>query len=204
MANITTNIIKAVAPSCREPELWSKLFSDAITADGKFDTVEIAAFLSQCAHESGDFNVLEENLNYSAEALVKLWPNRFNRAYAGAVARKPAEIANIVYAGRLGNGVAASGDGYRYRGRGLIQITGKNAYRAFSVTQGIDLVTDPDKVASNKKLAIASALWYWTNNIRGKVIMSSVISVTKKVNGGTNGLADRSKRFVAAQKALAL
>lgn len=202
MAQITPSIIKAVAPSCREPELWSKIFSDAISADGCFDTVEIAAFLSQCAHESGDFNVLEENLNYSADALVKLWPKRFNSALATSVARKPADIANIVYAGRLGNGATVSGDGYRYRGRGLIQITGRNAYRAFSVAQGIDVINEPDKVASDKKLAIASALWYWKTNIRGKVIMSSVLSVTKRVNGGTNGLADRSKRFVAAQKAL--
>lgn len=199
---ITPAIIKAVAPNCKDAVVWSKVFSEAISKDGGFVENEVAAFLSQTAHESGDFNVLEENLNYSADALVRLWPKRFDPVSASKVARKPSEIANIVYANRLGNGDTASSDGYRYRGRGLIQITGRTNYTLFSEFSGIDTVTNPDIVASQKEVAVASAIWFWNTNIRNKVDITSVINVTKRINGGTNGLADRSKRYVACIKAL--
>lgn len=203
MPIITTAIIKAVAPSCKEPEVWTKVFRELFSSNTGFDTPqEIASFLSQTAHESGDFNTLEENLNYSAEGLLKTWPKRFDPKTAAESAKNPSAIANIVYANRLGNGDTASGDGYRYRGRGLIQITGKSAYNSFMSYCGVDVIAKPDLVSQDKSLALSSAVYFWETNIRGKVNMSDIVAVTKRVNGGNNGLSDRTRRYVACIKLL--
>ena len=160
---------------------------------------QAAHLFGQCAHESGNFTVFSENLNYSADGLCKVFKKYFpNKASTTGYARKPEKIANKVYSNRMGNGSESSGDGWRYRGRGPIQLTGKENYTAFSKDIGRpDFLTNPDIVAS--ELAFESALWFFKKNhlleIADRGITVSIITqITKKINGGTNGLDDRIKK----------
>ena len=154
-----------------------------------------AHFFGQTSHESGGFSVFSENLNYSAEALVKVFPKYFNAASAADYARNPQKIASRVYGGRMGNGPEASGDGWTYRGRGALQITGKDNYTAFSKhLNRPDVITTPELLSG--ELAFESAIWFFDKNqlwsICDKGIDDATItSVTKKINGGTIGLDDR-------------
>lgn len=161
--------------------------------------LRLSHFLAQCAHESGNFKVLNENLNYSADGLLKIFPKYFKeKATADAYARKPEKIANRVYASRMGNGDEASGDGYKFRGRGYIQLTGKDNYKAFSDFIGEDCVANPDLVSS--KYPLTSAAFFFEKNklwdICDKGNTPEVVTlVTKRVNGGTHGLDDRLSKF---------
>jgi putative chitinase len=161
--------------------------------------LRLSHFLAQCAHESGNFKVLNENLNYSADGLLKIFPKYFkDKATADAYARKPEKIANRVYANRMGNGDEASGDGYKFRGRGYIQLTGKDNYKAFSDFIGEDCVANPDLVSS--KYPLTSAAFFFEKNklwdICDKGNTPDVVTlVTKRVNGGTHGLDDRLSKF---------
>jgi len=161
--------------------------------------LRLSHFLSQCAHESGNFKVLNENLNYSADGLLKIFPKYFkDKATADAYARKPEKIANRVYASRMGNGDEASGDGYKFRGRGFIQLTGKSNYQAFSDFIKEDCVANPDLVAT--KYPLTSAAFFFDKNklwdICDKGATPEVVTlVTKRVNGGTHGLDDRLSKF---------
>lgn len=161
--------------------------------------LRLSHFLAQCAHESGNFKVLNENLNYSADGLLKIFPKYFkDKATADAYARKPEKIANRVYANRMGNGDEASGDGYKFRGRGYIQLTGKDNYKAFSDFIGEDCVDNPDLVSS--KYPLTSAAFFFEKNklwdICDKGNTPDVVTlVTKRVNGGTHGLDDRLSKF---------
>lgn len=125
--------------------------------------VRMAAFLAQVGHESGQLRSLVENLNYSAEALVRTWPSRFTAQTAGAYARQPEKIANRVYAGRMGNGPEPSGDGWRYRGRGLIQLTGRDNHQAAGLALGLPLVEQPD-LLEQAEHAAQSAAWWWAKH----------------------------------------
>jgi len=159
--------------------------------------VELAHFLAQCGHESGGFRVVNENLNYSAKGLQGIFKKYFPTAVlAEQYQRKPEKIANRVYASRMGNGDEASGEGFKFRGRGYIQLTGKQNYTAFGKAIGIDIAANPDLVAS--KYPLLSAAWFFSKNCLGKckdASDASVLAVTKCVNGGTIGLADRQKHF---------
>jgi len=159
--------------------------------------VELAHFLAQCGHESGGFRVVNENLNYSAKGLQGIFKKYFPTAVlAEQYQRKPEKIANRVYASRMGNGDEASGEGFKFRGRGYIQLTGKQNYTAFGKAIGIDIAANPDLVAS--KYPLLSAAWFFSKNCLGRckdASDASVLSVTKCVNGGTIGLADRQKHF---------
>jgi len=159
-----------------------------------------AAFLGQCGHESAGFKTLQENLNYSAEGLQKTWPKRFPAlADAEPYARQPEKIANKVYAGRNGNGDEASGDGWRYRGRGCIQLTGKANYSAAGDALDVDLLADPDIVATSQYAALTAG-WFWSiHDLNPLADARDDLAITKKINGGTNGLDDRIAR---TQKAL--
>ena len=163
----------------------------------KIDTaLKLAHFLSQCGHESGGFRIVNENLNYSAKGLLGIFKKYFpNNAKAEAYQRKPEKIANIVYANRMGNGPEASGEGYKYRGRGYIQLTGKQNYTAFGKAIGVDIATNPDLVAT--KYPLLSAAWFFTRCLPKCTDASdaAVTAVTKCVNGGTIGLEDRKKHF---------
>lgn len=161
--------------------------------------VRIAHFLSQCGHESGNFKVVNENLNYGAKGLLGLFKKYFpTEAKALEYERKPEKIANLIYGGRMGNGVEATGEGYKFRGRGYIQLTGKDNYSAFDKVVAEDIVANPDLVAT--KYPLLSAAWYWNsrkiNTVCDQGATDEVIKkVTKLVNGGEIGLADRQKHF---------
>jgi putative chitinase len=158
--------------------------------------VKLAHFLAQCGHESGGFRVTSENLNYSAQGLKNIFPKYFRTVLAENYARNPQKIANLVYGNRMGNGPENSGDGYKYRGRGYIQLTGKDNYTAFGKAIGEDIASNPDLVQT--KYPLLSAAWFFYRNCLKKCVDASdatVTSVTKCVNGGTIGLPDRLKHF---------
>jgi putative chitinase len=159
----------------------------------------LAHFLAQCAHESGNFKFLTENLNYSADGLQKIFGKYFStRALAEQYARKPDKIGSRVYANRMGNGDEASGEGYKFRGRGYIQLTGKNNYKEFSDFIKEDCVANPDLVAT--KYPLTSAAFFFNRNDLWRICDKGdspevVKAVTVRVNGGTHGLADRQQKF---------
>jgi putative chitinase len=161
--------------------------------------LRLCHFLAQCGHESNNFKATQENLNYSAKGLLGIFKKYFpTEAKALQYERKPEKIANLVYGGRMGNGPDASGDGYKYRGRGFIQLTGKDNYAAFDKVVPEEIVSSPDLVAT--KYPLLSAAWYWNSrNLNASADKGDteavVTEITKKVNGGTIGLADRLKHF---------
>lgn len=161
--------------------------------------LRLAHFLSQCSHESANFTALKENLNYSADGLLKIFPKYFkDRATAEAYARKPEKIGSRVYASRMGNGDEASGEGFKFRGRGYIQLTGKSNYVEFGQFIKEDLVANPDLVSD--KYPLTSAAFFFNKNglwaICDKGSGNDVVTmVTKRVNGGTIGLDDRISKF---------
>ena len=151
-----------------------------------------AAFLGQCGHECGNFKIFEENLNYKAATLMKLWPKRFpTLEIANQYAGNPKKIANMVYANRMGNRDEASGDGYRFRGRGAIQLTGHSSYFHAGQALGVDFVMYPDEVAT-PLYALLTAGWFWsTHGCNELAEAANWVGLTKKINGGTIGLDDR-------------
>jgi putative chitinase len=166
----------------------------------KIDTpLRMSHFLAQCAHESGNFKFMSENLNYSAKGLMGVFKKYFpTEAIAKQYERKPEKIANKVYASRMGNGDEASGEGGKFKGRGFIQLTGKQNYQAFFKSVGVPIDTDPNSVATIYPLL--SAAWFWNsrnlNAIADKGATNQVVTdITKKVNGGTHGLEDRISKF---------
>jgi putative chitinase len=178
------------------------VFTEVDTLVEKFNVntaLRLSHFLAQCAHESGNFKFLTENLNYSADGLLKIFPKYFkDKATADAYARKPEKIASRVYANRMGNGDEASGDGWKYRGRGYIQLTGKSNYAEFTKFIGEDCIANPDLVAT--KYPLTSAAFFFEKNklwdICDKGDTPDIVTlVTKRVNGGTHGLEDRLSKF---------
>jgi putative chitinase len=161
--------------------------------------LRLAHFLAQCGHESGGFRATQENLNYSAKGLNGIFKKYFpTEAAATPYARQPQKIANKVYANRMSNGDEASGDGYKFRGRGYIQLTGRANYTLFGKAIGEDVTGNPDVVSG--KYALLSAAWFWSNNGLNKLADGGstdavVTTITKRVNGGVIGLADRIKHF---------
>jgi putative chitinase len=160
--------------------------------------LRLAHFLSQCGHESGGFKAVSENLNYSADGLVKIFGKYFNATTAAGYARNPEKIASKVYASRMGNGNEASKEGFKFRGRGYIQLTGKENYTKFGKFIGEDIASNPDLVAT--KYPLASAAFFFNSNGLWAICDkgaddATVTAVTKRVNGGTIGLADRIKHF---------
>jgi putative chitinase len=157
----------------------------------------IAGFFAQCGHESMNFTVLSENLNYRAETLEKLFSKYFSKAGRNAAdyAKQPEKIANVIYANRMGNGDTASGEGFAFRGRGIVQLTGKDNYSAFALSIKMTLPDVIDYVQT-KKGALESACWYWASrNINAACDANDIVKMTKLVNGGTIGLDDRKKHY---------
>jgi len=166
----------------------------------KIDTaLRLSHFLAQCGHESAGFKAVQENLNYGAKGLLGIFKKYFpTEAKALQYERKPEKIANLVYGSRMGNGDEASGDGYKFRGRGYIQLTGKNNYAAFGKAINEDITANPDLVST--KYPLLSAAWFWSSNSLNALADkgaddASVTAITKRVNGGTIGLPDRIKHF---------
>lgn len=161
-----------------------------------------AAFIGQCGHECGNFRILEENLNYRAETLMKVWPKRFpTLEIANQYARNPKKIANKVYADRMGNRDEASGDGYRFRGRGCIQLTGHANYYHAGQALGVDFVMEPDLVATPQFAALTAGFFWHTQKLNALADAGNNLAITKKINGGTLGLDDR---ILHTNQALAL
>ncbi|WP_374981736.1 glycoside hydrolase family 19 protein [Pseudomonas solani] len=167
-----------------------------------------SAFLAQCAHESAGFSRFAENLNYSAAGLAATWPGRFRgadgqpNALALAYQRRPAVIANYVYANRMGNGDEESGDGWRFRGRGLLQITGRGMYQRCGEALGLPLLEQPDLLLQPEQ-ALLSAAWFWqSNGLNALADAGDFEAITRRINGGLNGLAERKALWLKAREAL--
>jgi putative chitinase len=197
---LTEQKLRQIIPLCKNPAQWARLLSDHLPRFGITDRVQIARFIAQCGHESADFNVLQENLRYSTDALLKVFPKYFKAMSASELKtyeKNPERIANLVYANRMGNGDTKSGDGFRYSGRGLIQLTGKNNYTACSqfLFKDNTLVTDPQNLL-DPQIALLSAIWFWKSN--GLEAIADYTEVSKRINGGTKGLDDRNARLAKA------
>lgn len=185
------------------------VLSQLPTVISKFELntpLRLAHFLAQCGHESGGFKFVQENLNYSAQGLQNIFGKYFPGNLEESYARQPQKIASRVYANRMGNGDEASGEGYKFRGRGFIQLTGKDNYKSFSTAINEDCVANPDLVST--KYPLASAAWFFHKNGLHKIADGGatdavVTQVTKRVNGGTIGLPDRIKHFNEYYKLLA-
>jgi putative chitinase len=167
--------------------------------------LRIAHFLAQVLHESAYLKFNVENLNYSAEGLLTTFKKYFdNRELAEKYARKPERIANRVYANRMGNGNEASGDGWKYRGRGLIQLTGRSNYTACGNYIGVDIANIPDLILESPMISVKAACWFWTvlNKLNPLADKDDVVGITKKVNGGLNGIDDRKNILTRAKGVL--
>jgi putative chitinase len=207
--NITEDQLAAMLPTNREIAEWCKELNKAFPKHEINNARRIAGFISQCAHESRDFTAMEENLNYSKEALERVFPRYFGagKQNAAEYARNPEKIANYVYmdanrsaAGALGN--VQPGDGWRFRGRGLKQLTGRNNYARFAQAYDMTAEQASDWIET-KEGALASALWFWTTNKLNPIADTGEVAVlTKRINGGDIGLADRQSRYNVAMQAL--
>lgn len=181
------------------PDAVIAMIPDTAAKFGINTPLRLAHFLAQCGHESGGFRLTKENLNYSAKGLMGIFKKYFpTEALAKQYERQPAKIANKVYGGRMGNGPESSGEGAKYCGRGYIQLTGKDNYIAFGKSIGIDMTVNPDLVSS--QYALLSAAWFFSKNGLHRMADEGatdavVTKITKRVNGGTIGLADRIKHF---------
>lgn len=193
---ITEQQLRRAVPNVHKERVkeFVAVFNEYCERFGIDTPVRVVHFLSQVSYESGALNYVAENLNYSADGLLKTFPRYFKtRAEAQLYARHPEKIANRVYANRMGNGSEASGDGWRYRGRGVIQITGKYQYQAYQ-TSGFcvgNLVAHPEWLEKSPG-AYKSAMWFWYKNGCNELAdRDDVVGVTRKINGGTNGLSTR-------------
>jgi putative chitinase len=177
-------------------EHWYEALAQCLPDYDINTTPRVAAFIAQCAHESGNFRALKENLNYKAVTLRKIFPKYFpTDELAAAYAGKQEMIANRVYGGRMGNGDEHSGDGFRYCGRGLIQLTGKHNYQSFADSIETPVEDIPAYLATFEG-AVQSACWFWeSNNLNQWADKGDIVTLTKRINGGTIGLEDRIKHY---------
>jgi len=192
---ITAEQLKEVCPNAKQ-EIVEAIANnlDLLSEYYEINTpLRLAHFLAQCAHESGGFRLMKENLNYSADGLNKIFPKYFKNAGrdANAYARNPEKIANVVYSSRMGNGPPESGDGWKFCGRGLIQLTGRNNYESLAETLEMPL-DEAVEYLETAGGALESAAWFWANNGLNEIAdTDDIVRATKKVNGGTIGLEDR-------------
>lgn len=201
---LTKEQLSQLLPNNPYIDQWHHALSQLLP-DYEIDTPKrIAAFIAQCSHESGGFTALKENLNYRAVTLRKVFPKYFpNDDLANAYAGKQEMIANRVYGGRMGNGVEATGDGFRYCGRGLIQLTGKSNYQAFADSLEMEVEDVPEYLQSFEGAA-QSACWFWeSNNLNRFADTGDIKAMTKVINGGYIGLDDRIKHYDHALSVLA-
>lgn len=201
-------------------ERWLPHVQTAMARFGIESERQVAAWLAQTAHESGGYTALVENLNYRAATMAVCWPGRFGvknadgtwakdakgarvpNKFALALERKPEAIANVVYASRMGNGPTETGEGWKFRGRGLKQLTGKDNYTRCGQALGLDLVGNPDQLLEPEGAAL-SAAWFWSVNKCGALAdADDFVGLTKRINGGTIGLEDRQRRYKAVLASL--
>jgi putative chitinase len=197
--DITREQLAQIIPKNPYIDQWCGALNKLLPDYGIDTPQRVAAFLAQCAHESGGFTALHENLNYRAATLRKVFPKYFpDDAIAEQYASQPNKqelIANRVYANRMGNGDEASGDGFRYCGRGLIQLTGKSNYSNFADSIDTPVESIPEFLTTFEG-AIQSACWFWeTNNLNQYADSGDILTMTKRINGGTIGLEDRKRHY---------
>jgi putative chitinase len=195
---VSASSFKLAALKGHIPDSVISMIPDTAAKFGITNPLRLAHFLAQCGHESGGFKAVNENLNYGAKGLLGTFPKYFNATTAAQYERKPEMIASKVYGGRMGNGPESTKDGYKFRGRGYIQLTGKDNYTAFDKFVDDDILGNPDLVAT--KYPLMSAAWFFNKNGLWSICDkgaddATVTLVTKRVNGGTIGLADRIKHF---------
>ena len=207
---IDTDKLTEIMPQCRYPNDWIRPLNDAMWKFHIRNNVQrMAAFLAQIAHESSQLNRIEENLNYSPQRLVAVWPRRFPDVKSALpYARNPSRLATKVYGGRMGNCKEEDGDdGWRYRGRGLIQLTGKNNYTLAEESLNLPFVELPDMLLQPQYAALTAA-WYWDSRKLNTLAASLDFEpddfkvITKKINGGLNGLEERLKFWDMAKQVL--
>lgn len=192
--NISVSEFKTACPSNKEPDQWVSVLNEVLPEYGIITLKDQYMFLAQTGHESNDYRSLYENLNYSAAGLRATWPSRYNVALSNAHARKPELIAETVYGGRLGN--SKKGDGWTYRGLGIIQATGYNNHAAFGKTKGMTALEARQYMESSKKGMIEFACWFWkVNGISKHANALDIERCTRIINGGLNGLTDRRRRL---------
>lgn len=192
---ITLEQLQELLPNNKHVEHWHEALEQLLPEYEINTPQRIAAFIAQCAHESGGFTTLKENLNYRAVTLRKVFPKYFTEAAAEEFAGKQEAIANRVYANRMGNGPEESGDGFRYCGRGLIQLTGKDNYQNFADSVEMAVEDVPEYLGTFEG-AVQSACWFWeNNNLNQWADKGDIVTLTKRINGGTIGLEDRIKHY---------
>ena len=176
--------------------VWTDALNETFQRFNILTPIQQASFIGQCGHECGNFKMLEENLNYRAETLMKLWPKRFpTLEFANQYAKNPKKIANMVYANRMGNRDEASGDGYRFRGRGCIQLTGHANYYHAGQALGEDFVMQPELVATPMYAALSAGFFWNTHKLNVLADNRDIKMMTKRINGGFIGLADRERHY---------
>jgi putative chitinase len=200
---LTAQQFSHLFPRAQDPESWVNSMNEVFPTYDINTPQRIAAFLAQCGHESGGWTVFEENLNYSAKGLNGIFKKYFPTLESALpYERKPEKIANKVYGNRMGNGPESSGDGWKYRGRGPIQLTGKNNYTQFAKDMFDDwqnVIENPDWVTADRDFALMSAIWFWNKNGLNKwADTGDIKELTRRINGGYIGLEDRIHHYKEA------
>ncbi len=209
---LSAQTLHAIFPLCPDPKRWAQALRPAMERYGIDTPARMASFLAQTGHESVQFSRLDENLCYrSSKRLMQVWPKRFpSEQAARPYVDNPEKLANFVYAKRLGNGDASSGDGYRYHGRGILQITGRSNYAAAGQALGLELVAQPDLLLQPEHAAM-SAAWFWdsrglnalADDQTGDDDLEDFTRITRLINGGTVGLRERLALLLRLEPALA-
>jgi len=207
---LTKRQLLAIAPNAPTPALWVSVLNPAIARFEIDTSARVAAFLAQIAHESDEFHHLVENLSYSAPRLMQVWPRRFpTLASARRYERSPARLANVVYGNRLGNRPPSSGDGWRYRGRGLIQLTGRGNYRTAALALDLPLEDHPELVETPEVAALTAAQFWYSRGLnaladdrRNDDDDEDFVRISIAINGGRQGLASRRRYWARARAVL--
>ena len=196
---ITVDQLQHIAPANKDISNWCDTLNNHLEQYEINSPLRLSAFLAQTSHESGDFNILSENLYYRSETLMNIWPNHFpTLMIAEHYQMQPEKIANRVYANRLGNGLESSGDGWKYRGRGLIGITGRAEYISLANYLKVSL-EDCVNYLSSKDGAVESSCWFWkTKNLNTLADKKDIVAITKIINGGLIGLVNRQYKYKLA------
>jgi putative chitinase len=211
MALLTVARLARIMPRAPDVAVWADVLEGAMRAFDIDTPLRAAAFLAQVAHESGELRALVENLNYSAAGLRATWPARFTSdAMARRYARQPERIANYVYANRLGNAGVASGDGWRFRGRGLLQVTGRSNYRSTGEALGLPLEDEPERLEEPEAAALSAGLVWRSRGLNELSDLSGdriddaedFVQITRRLNGGTAGLTSRKAYWAVAKTVL--
>jgi putative chitinase len=212
MPFVNEQTIGKALPKCEMALDWAKALDPAFEKYNINTVARISSFIAQTGYESSQYNRLEENLNYSTpQRLMEVWPKRFpDLASTAPYVKNPQRIGNHVYAGRLGNGTPTSGDGYRYRGRGIIQLTGRSNYHEASNELGVDLISEPDLLLIPKYAAM-SAAWFWSSRGLNALAddktddddLEDFTEITRRINGGTVGLQARLALLKIVESTLA-